>query len=406
MPGYVSGPQQPNWTVPPGSVNTADGALSWGINYDTDMHLDVADIRPQNVHGVTAHIYANPSSVAIINGTITQGAGGSFSSHGVSVVDQETALLEGLTISTHGLESAGIWVNYSSNVMVSGNSITTTGEHKFNRHQLSAAVNVLSSQHSTIEGNEVHSGEGWGGILQTGADGVIHDNTVYTSSVITNHYGIIASGTDHLVRHNTIHADPGQGLRVDGQRIIADDNDITIYSVAPNQDIGRFSLDGIRVNDYWNGTDQDITVRNNRITIYGNNSPYYQVAAHVLNGIMNVTNGAGIVYEGNTITAIKVDSEVAVSGIQPGSSNELVLWRDNTIISDQWGIMFGGYAGKSHNSRFENTRFIRGANAGADYAVLGGTYNVANTTFYNTIIEGGGTLRSIAGPSWSSGAAI
>ena len=65
--------------------------------------------------------------------------------------------------------------------------------------------------------------------------------------------------------------------------------------------LGRFSLDGIRVNDYNNGTNTNQIIRNNRITIYGANSLYYERGQHYLNGICNVSNGPGNVFEGNVI---------------------------------------------------------------------------------------------------------
>ena len=55
--------------------------------------------------------------------------------------------------------------------------------------------------------------------------------------------------------------------------------------------------------------------------------------------------------------------------------------------------------------RFESNRFVKGPNAAADYAVLSADPRVLeyveNTVFLNTIIEGGGSLKWIAGPTWS-----
>ncbi|OVE78113.1 hypothetical protein BVX98_01260, partial [bacterium F11] len=120
------------------------------------------------------------------------------------------------------------------------------------------------------------------------------------------------------------------------------------------------------------------------------------------NGICNVTNGRDIVYDGNTIVVKKLQSDIVATGINPGSDKQTVTWRNNIIESDQWGIKFGHYSGKSFNALFENNTFIKGPRAGDDYAVLADIFNVKNTTFTNTTLVDGGTLREIKGPSHSS----
>ncbi|OVE75482.1 hypothetical protein BVX98_07545, partial [bacterium F11] len=252
---------QPNWTIHPGNVATKDGPRSWYIHPPRDFDIDELDMNIQNVYGVAAHFYGRgsgdnevPTKFTLKNGTIEQGPGDSFRSHAVRIYSQRDITLQGLTLKTKGLESSGIEVNYSKDVKIFGNTIETKGAHKFNRHQLSAAVMVVHTNEARLEDNTIHSGRGWGGIYLGGSKGLIQGNTVYTQSVVTNHYGIMGGGNGHVFRNNRVEADPGQGMRVGGDDNLMENNEIIMWSGAPNHDIGYYSLDGIRLNDYWGGS--------------------------------------------------------------------------------------------------------------------------------------------------------
>ncbi len=393
----LSGTTEPNWTPLTGNVNTPDGLLSWKILPPTDVHVDLVDIVPVGISAITAG-YRN--GLIIKDGRIEQGAGAGFRCHGIDAINQTNMTTKNLNVSTNGLESSAFQIRYSNTIAIHGNNVKTTGAYKFDRHQLSAAVGVYNTTDSNIYNNTVFSGRGWGGIFVGGNIGVVTENYVFTESVITNHYGIMGYGNNYILENNNVICDPGQGMRVDGNNNTIENNDITIRSVAPNWDIGRFSLDGIRVNDYWNGTAFNNTVNNNRITLYGKNSPLYRKDPQVLNGICNVSNGDNNVYVDNTISCIKIDPEIKVMAIMPGSKDKLVKWINTSIISDQTGIMFGAYPTYSLNSLFIDTKFIEGQNAGPDYALLAyepkvSTLAVNNTIFINTSILGRGSLRSI-----------
>jgi hypothetical protein len=395
--GAISGATEPNWIKPPGSLNTPDGTLSWYQSPPTDIHIDNVDVLPTGIYGFYGF---GKKNITIKNGRIQQGAGRGFASHAIYSSSFQNLIHEDLDIETVGLESLAIQSTYSTNVDVIGNRVETKGNYKFNRHQLSAAVSIFNSDNTYVARNVIKGGEQWGGIFVNGNTGIIEDNDVHTTSVITNHYGISAYGNNWLVVHNNVVADPGQCMRVDGGSNIMEDNYLTIKSVAPNWDIGRFSLDAIRINDYWNGTAINNIVRNNKITIYGVNSLLYERKAQVVNGICNVTAGAGNIYANNTVIAIKVDPEVVVSGIMPGSKDILVTWQDNVIISDQYCVMFGAYPTYSMNTRFENTTFVKGPNAKSDFTILYydpkvSTEAVKNTKFVDTKVMGGGTLDKI-----------
>ena len=401
--GAFSGATEPNWIKPPGNLNTPDGTLSWYQSPPTDIHIDNVDILPTGIYGFYGYGRKN---ITVRNGRVQQGAGRGFASHALFLYTFTNLIYEDLDIETVGLESLAIQSTYSNNVDVLGNRVATKGNYKFNRHQLSAAISIFNSDNTYVARNVVNSGEQWGGIFVSGNIGIIEDNYVNTSSVITNHYGINGYGNYFTLLNNVVVADPGQCMRVDGGNCSIINNHITIKSVAPNWDIGRFSLDAIRINDYWNGTAVNTIVRGNKITIYGVNSLLYERKPQIVNGICNVTNGPGTLYEDNTIVAIKVDPEVVVSGIMPGSKDVLVKWKNNTIISDQNCIHFGAYPTYSLNTLFENTTFIKGPNAKSDFTILyyepkTSAEAVKNTVFRDTTVMGGGTLDKILA-SWNA----
>ncbi|OVE78061.1 hypothetical protein BVX98_01470, partial [bacterium F11] len=257
VPGSISGMEEPSWPGPENTADIRDGDLTWKIQPDTDVFLDLVDLRTYEVYGVHVEFYnngGNPARFTLKNGFIEQGDGAGYRNHAVKVYGGDGVTVDNLIIHTRGVETSGFYTTYSKNVTVENSTVTTLNPITFNRHQLSAAIHASESSLITFKNNFVDSGEGWGGIFNSGANGLIQGNTVYTQSVITNHYGIVNYGEDTKTLRNVIVADPGQGLRIDGLRSSAEYNDITIKSVAPNWDIGRLSLDGIRVNDYWNGS--------------------------------------------------------------------------------------------------------------------------------------------------------
>ncbi|OVE76824.1 hypothetical protein BVX98_04600 [bacterium F11] len=404
----TSGSVEPNWTPITGNVKTVDGIMNWIIYKDTDFHLDEIDVHAEDLYGITAR-YANQrgkiTDVTIRNGTIVQGEGRSYEASAIFINGVRTGLVENVDLKTTGLESSAVHTQYADNITVRNITARTLTEHKFNRHQLAAAVGFYHCDNSQILDSVIHSGRGWGGIIMNKSNGLVRGNTVYTESVITNHYGIIAGGSNHRVLNNSVYANPGQGMRLSGNNNLAEGNYIEIQSVAPNWDINRLSLDGFRMNDYNNeeSNHRDNQFINNTIVLYGKNSERFERGEQALTGICIVSNAPGNVIGGNTIITHRIDPEVKLGGMEPGSNKHMVLYRDNTIESDHVGIMMGGYGSVAvYNSRFENTRFIKGANAGVDYAALGsrGPYTMKNSFFYNTTIEGDGSIEYIDDYTW------
>ncbi len=405
--GSVSGDAEPSWVLPPApSISTtADNNLQWRIIHLTDAHIDLLDLRTTGQYGILSQFGQDPANVTISNGAIEQGQAAGFRSHAINIYGRDSVTTDHLTINTVGVEAAGIWSLYSHEMVVSDNTITTANPHKFNRHQLSAAISVFHTTNTSILRNNVTSGRGWGGICANGDNLLAAENSVWTQSVITNHYGIKLFGNYNTIRNNHVDADPGQGIRSDGEHNVIEGNTVIIRSVAPNWDVGYLSLDAIRLNDYYNGYNNDIVVRDNEIWLYGQNSPLYETQSQLVCGIANVTSGSGIVYERNYIRAVKADPEVTVCGIRPGSKDEMVLWQDNTIESDEYNVLFGSYPTYSFNNRFVDNTFIKGSNAVADYATIAADVRTTatfmqNTHFIGTTLLNGATLRDPDIASW------
>lgn len=406
----TSGATEPAWTPTGGTVATIDNQLEWKRVLIEDDRFDEINVVPEDVSGVYAS-YVNQGTsttdITIRNGTIEQGGRG-FQCVAVNVRGVNQSLIEDLTITTHGLESPCIYAVYGSYSTIRNNTVVSNGDLVFNRHQINGAISDFYCANSTIHNNSVTVAGLIGVLVYNTTDCTAHTNTVATSSVTTNHYAMFISGDRCHTRANIVVADPGQGLRVNGVDAVCEDNTITINSVAPNADIGRYSLDAIRVNDYGGGTNTNLRLSNNTIVLNGNNSPHYTVGTHVLNGIIIVSPSAGIICEGNDITCNRIDDEVKCSGFQPRSyPTNTIIYRNNTITSDQRHFNFAGYSSSvHHNSRWENTTFTQGINPGSDYALFVGDANTRtgiNHIMIDTTINGPGTLQQIVGgPTWAN----
>jgi hypothetical protein len=266
---------------------------------------------------------------------------------------------------------------------------------------------VFNGVGSWIRNNTVNSGKGWGGIYCTGnsPDGrhLIEDNDVTTNSVIVNHYGIAVWSDDCIIQRNTIFCDPGQGLRADGYRNLVDSNNITLWSCEPDWDIDRFSLDGIRLNDYWNSYNGDSVISNNNIYVYGNNSPFFNPAEQKMVGITNVTSDGPTTYRNNRIFCYEIDSEVLVICLMPGSDDTggNVLWENEHYESDRYIINWRAYASRSQDMTFRGCKFVKPLTASGSFQVIS-THNefftsadlLTNTEFIDCEMEGGASLRA------------
>lgn len=404
---FTTGDDEPDWRDPPYNADTIEGPARWKIKYLDPVRIDWVGLCASRVHGITRDGYQIPHGVdrniTVTNGRVVQGDGRSYQSHAVELQGPGVTVTD-LELLVCGPESAAIHGAWQRDYLIADNRITSTNPIKHNRRQLSAAIVVARADNVKILRNTISSGEGWGGIYAgTVTNSLVSENTVRTSSVITNHYGILTTGDHNVVRGNTVVADPGQGMRLDGTHNVLENNTITIKSVAPNWDLGRYSLDGIRNNDYGNGTNRHQVTRGNVVTVYGRNSPHYKREEQIAVGICNVSHGPGNRYEGNVIDMIRVDPEIKVYGVQPGATDNLVSWSDNTIRSDDRCISFGGYAATSLNTRFERTTFRRGDNPTDGWSVIGNDggrwESVANTRFVDSVCEAG-TLLTVDGPTW------
>ena len=123
------------------------------------------------------------------------------------------------------------------------------------------------------------------------------------------------SGSGGLVRNCTFEQNSDDGIDLD--------DDVSV--VIEHSEIRNNGNDGIevRLHDY-SGPELTVVIRNNRIWVFGRNSPRHVRKQQILCGICNVANGMNNIYEGNFVRAVEVDEEVMVCGIMPGSKDETV----------------------------------------------------------------------------------
>lgn len=387
------------------------------LNFGLYPSIDLFDIRARANYGIDVSYRKN---VVVQNGRVTQGRGKGLLSHGVYAFSDTNFRATGLTITVNGMESSAIYGNYSNHVSVDNcDIVATTPGGTFNRSQLNAAVIVSQGSDIAITDNKIDSGAGYGDILTNGRNTEIARNTLKTQSMITNHFAIIGGSKIH---HNTIVANPGQGISGDtaGSGINVDgievyNNSITIMKTAPNYEYGYIGTDAIKFNDYNDATIKfkNINVHDNTIYLYGEYDKYYTgydatpAGTKLIKGITNLATGGNVRYSNNTVIARKVDSSVRLIGIEPGNMTNLeVLFQNNTVDSDHICIDFGGYSGQGNIPpylTFTGNTFIKGPGASGSYHTIGmdrtGNITTDSISFIGTKLLGGASLADVELPS-------
>jgi hypothetical protein len=361
--------------------------------------FDLIDLRQARNYGIVIN-YKN--NVAIKNGRIIQGSGGTFQGHSIYHYSGSGLTVSNVTIETNGTEASSIYSNYVSNVKIEHCNITNRNPYVLHRSQLSAAVAAHSGTNIKIFNNTVDSGSGWG-CVNTNKDEVeIAFNQLRTSSTVTNHHAIVVSGegvSNIRVHDNTIDANPGQGIFAAPNGGQINGNVINIHSTAPNFEYGYYSVDAITLKDYNNQYCKNVIIDNNRINLYGAYDHYFTgySGKRIINGIMNMCTGGNVRFTNNRITGRSVDPEVAVIGMEPGGKFDTeVLIANNRFESDIAAISFGGYAGQgdvASNLKFQHNEFVRGPTAGADYHTIwldrAGNLTTDKTQFLGNLFSNG-----------------
>ena len=390
----------------------------YGLNltsYGFYPSIDLFDIRGRANLGVDVSYRKN---IIVQNGRVIQGRGASYLSHGVQAYSDTNFRATNLTITVNGLESSAIYGNYSNYVSVDNcDIVSTTPGGTFNRAQLNAAVIVAKGDNFAITNNRINSGAGYGDILTNGQNAEISYNNLQTQSMITNHFAIVGGSKIH---HNTIVADPGQGISgetasVGTNGIDVYNNTITIKKTAPNYEYGYIGSDAIKFNDYNDATAKfkNVNVHDNTIYLYADYDKYYTgydttpLGTKLVKGITNLATGGNVRYRNNTVIGRIVDPSVRLIGIEPGNKGNFdVLFENNTVDSDHICIDFGGYSGQGNITpylTFVGNTFIKGPGASGSYHTIGmdrtGNITTDSISFIGTKLLGGASLADVELPS-------
>ncbi|MFA5855844.1 MAG: hypothetical protein WC867_00665 [Candidatus Pacearchaeota archaeon] len=373
--------------------------------------IDELNIKPHNNFGIDLRF--NNQNTKILNGKIIQGKGGG--PRNPAIYCSGSAIYNNLEISTNGPDSVAIECGYSSNVTLSNSKINGGSSFKFNRHQISAALDFGSTNNIFIFNNNISTEKGYGGLqLSGGSNYYIYNNKFISRSTLVNHHAIVIyQGQYSEIYNNNIIADPGQGILISGSSNNHNvfNNNITILKSAPGPFQGFFSLDAFRTNDY-GCCNSNITFHNNNILVYGKVDEFYSGMSTTVNGICNNANGENISYSNNYIKAIQLDQNVNTWGMEPGSGYQgnQVLINNNTFESNYRNIVFVGYPSISLNNRFISNTFIKNIDyPSSNYATIGsarcyvsgGLRCVDNTRFIDSKFLNGASFANLD-KKWSN----
>ncbi|MFC1827192.1 choice-of-anchor U domain-containing protein [Thermodesulfobacteriota bacterium] len=371
--------------------------------YETRPMFDLFDLRPSRN---TAIVTYNRERVTIKNGAIIQGRGKGHLSEGVRAGGQKQLTIENVTFENSGYDSPAI-VASGTGITIANCNIKSSNPYRESRHQLKAPI-IVNGSDILIDNNIIDSGKGWGCIVAGESDIIISNNHLKTSCALTNHHAISMYEAHHVeIYGNIIEADPGQGILASSiYDSFIHDNSITLKSIEPNAEYSYSQVDAITIKDYRSQATHDVKVYNNDITVYGRHNPKFELFADhekVMAGILAQGTGPNNVVSNNTISMINVDNEVLLGGINPTALEDQVLIQNNTITSDGFNILLGGYASGGgtfpHNILFLNNTQAKGNNPSNYHTIgfnRGGNITSDKMRFVGTETLNGASLTDIA----------
>lgn len=422
LSGILSGPIEPSWTPLTGNIDTYDRNIAnssiitfeqWPLVHGA---IDEVTIVPMDTYGIDI----DGSSAKIIDvsksGTIIQGNNHGYDS--TAIILSGGCVVSGINIIVNGSDTYAIFGNYSQDCIVDSCNIQQTSVAKLNRYQLGGVVTFINSntENHIITNNNINS-NCLSCIYLGDASGLIIDNNIlHTKSTIVNHHAIISRLIEHtIITNNFIVGNPGQGIMVNsGHDVLISGNYVAVSSIYPGWEIGSYSFDAIRLNDYGATVpyigNYNITVIDNEIDLFGNVSQDLDLSFDDLriNGICNVSVGPNVVIDSNIINAHRIDDRVSMEGLQPGSrAVGPTIYKNNTVISDDKILYLGHYASDHNSAIFLNNTFLKGDNPAVDFLTIQGKPSLASAKFVNVVFSGnilgdGVSLRSPSIYSWIS----
>ncbi|MEW5746951.1 MAG: hypothetical protein AB1805_16095, partial [Nitrospirota bacterium] len=212
-----------NDVVANGTAFTIQGSnITLNLNGKKVTYLNA---NASTAYGVKIDGYAR-NNIAIVNGTIQQGAGtcsGNQNGYGCNPLyayDSWGLELGGLDITWRAADTGGIYLHWGGKANIHHNTLNDLGSTVVNRHQGIDVIKAANHANSVISHNLIKRARHRG--IMSGPSNKVYNNDVYIDSVVTNSTGVsINSGEAH---HNRIY---GKGVHPIG---IWPGNNVKVYS--------------------------------------------------------------------------------------------------------------------------------------------------------------------------------
>jgi hypothetical protein len=373
---------------------------SWSLSSSNSNRNRIVDnLAPLTVPASGDH--ANPSRLnhlEVTNGRIIAGSE-NLDSVGVFLSGTTDIHLHNVEIRTQGLKSH-----------------TFRGAGKIHDNYLYAGIPWYFSRENSDEENGLFGGGEYYNNFAVGGQGVIrlqgrnpkvYNNCLRNNAQATNHYAIIHSGAQDAEIYGNIF-DPIEGsgiLTYVGHGYRIHDNIFNVRTAPCNVEYINedYSTNGIRMNDYGSGDNNNNWVYNNEFNIVGSyHSTAWSSCMPVTTGIFYSASGHNNRIFNNTfrITKMNASERAPVFALYIGgdayngpSGNKLIT--QNTFETNDKAVWISTYYGPSRDIWLENNTFRRVANSyyspeSPDSAIRLGHYrnSAQGTIFVNNRFEG------------------
>lgn len=323
------------WLIQAGGNNaTASGTF--------EVFVDDVQVQRYQAYGIKGTASTSQDAV-ITNGTLTQGTGHAYASHALKIEDGGADIVD-VTVSVNGPNCSAIFAQYSDDLMIDGNTISSTVTMAASRDAFDAAL--LWDVGGTIR-NNTFSGSPSSAIYMFQNAATINGNTISLKALYTNSFGIVCySDQGSQVYSNTIDTtqsdDSGRGIFLSRSLVDTNtltriyDNTVTVRELSRNQEYNGVILAGsfgIQVEDardtrvygntvHANQTDSDPSPGQGKDGGYafmfngGGGLPNVEVYSNTFRGTANGSAGAAAIY------------------IRNHSTSNALSFHDNTLYSN------------------------------------------------------------------------
>jgi hypothetical protein len=381
------------------------------ITYGTASSWKPGEETVKHVHGVLAQAcwdtagHADPAlcgdvftGLSVKNGAIIQAPDAPPYSHAIRVGQgpSKNLKIENLALQISSPSTAGVFVSSSSGGMhVRDLTVENRSKYVLNRHQLEgAAIRIVDASKKAapdlIEGLRLLGGPQVG-VVETTTGSTIIGADIRLTALFTNDFGLMLLANDIQAKRNTIEG-RSRGIQIDARGNVVEKNLIRTYEEAVNEEYEGCQLGGtygiqiearstkaiIRNNDVQvRATACDARAFRATGTKSGNQNHSFQNTYHAVKPLGVQGRAIGASFSGAKDVLLEKDT------IYADSSNAEIAWDggQNIILRD--------------------VTFIKGTNAGPDYATFTLVPGSNNATYRPTRAE-----MKIINPVFRNGASL